>query len=477
MSLTSLEITPLCEVIAPIIAERDSGRMTIVARESRVDLWWAQGDLVLAATGSRGISLASFLERGGHVAPGGAAALDGVEPTDIALKFFELALVPSEKAGPLLREWIETLVRPLFSLDDGTCAWESGSLLEPERRAFIPSTASLLLEGIRGISSGLALKRSLGDITRRIRIARESRFTLDHLPVTADERRMAESLAEPATIGDFVKRAGRESGLAVRVVIEMLTLGIFELEADDEEHDDKEAMERSERDLAIMSSLGTADERALRAFAFARHAERSDYYTLLDLPKGATRASIVSNYERLRKLFEPSAYPAVLRPLLNETVQTLDRAHSVLTDGARRAEYDRLMAQGRGSDMRAVHKMLVRRSIAESNFAKARDLVVAGDYHGAMMLLRQTVTYVPDYAEAWFLLSTCQQKNPHWRREAMESLQRAISANPNYTEAILTLGDLYRQAGLTARARGCYEDVVAIEPENGEAKLRLKSLR
>jgi len=59
----------------------------------------------------------------------------------------------------------------------------------------------------------------------------------------------------------------------------------------------------------------------------------------------------------------------------------------------------------------------------------------------------------------------------------MESPHRAISANPNFTEAILTLGDLYRSAGRTARARACYEDVIAIEPENGEAKLRLKSLK
>lgn len=477
MSLTSLEISPLSEIVAPIVADRESGRLTIVSRDRRVDLWWVQGDLVLASTASTGLSLASFLENGGHVAPGAAAPLGLADPADIALRFFELSLVTSDRAGPLLREWTESVVLPLFSLDEGNCAWESGAALEPERRVFIPSTASLLLTGIREISSGLALKRSLGDVTRRIRFAREPRFTLDVLPLHDDERRIAETLAEPASVADFVKRAGRESVLAVRVAIEMLTLGVFEVERPDQEHDDKEEVERSERDLAIMSSIGTGDERSLRAFAFARHAERSDYYKLLDLPKGTTRSNIVSNYERLRKMFDPAGYPAILRPLLNETIQTLDRAHDVLTNSAKRAEYDRLMAQGRGSDMRAVHKMLVRRSIAESNFAKARELVVTGDYHGAMMLLRQTVTYVPDYAEAWFLLSTCQQKNPHWRREAMESLQRAISANPNYSEAILTLGDLYRNAGLSARARACYEDVIAIEPENGEAKTRLKSLK
>jgi tetratricopeptide (TPR) repeat protein len=477
LSLESLEITPLCTVIAPIISERDSGRLTVVVRDRRTDLWWVQGDLVLASTSAPALSIGAFLEKGGHIAPGAGAALREIDGPDLALRFFDASVVGSDRAGPLLREWIEGVVLPLFSLEEGNCAWIPGDALEPERRVFIPSTAALVLEGIRGISSGLALKRSIGDLTRRIEFAREPRFTLDVIPVNDDERRLAETLSEAATIGDFVKRAGREAVLAVRVAVEMLSLGIYEIERADQKHEDKEEIERSARDLAIMSSLGTSDERSLRAFAFARHAERSDYYKLLDLPKGTTRSNIVANYERLRKLFDPSSYPVVLRPILNETIQTLDRAHDVLTSTAKRGEYDRLMSQGRGSDMRAVHKMIVRRSIAEANFTKARELVTEGEYHGAMMLLRQSVTYVPDYAEAWFLLSTCQQKNPNWKREAMESLQRAISANPNFTEAILTLGDLYRSAGLTARARACYEDVIAIEPENGEAKLRLKSLK
>jgi tetratricopeptide (TPR) repeat protein len=123
--------------------------------------------------------------------------------------------------------------------------------------------------------------------------------------------------------------------------------------------------------------------------------------------------------------------------------------------------------------------MLVRRTIGEENFAKARELVLAGDYYGAIVLLRQTVHYSPEHADAWLLLGTCQQRNPNpkWQRDAMDSIQRAIAANPNLVEAILTLGDLYRSTGLSSRARACYDDVLSIDPENGEAKVRLKSLK
>ncbi|MGK2857372.1 MAG: DnaJ domain-containing protein [Thermoanaerobaculia bacterium] len=479
MSLERLEITPVSSVIGTIVSDRDSGRLTVVSRDVRTDLWWSQGDLVLAATDAKDRSLAAFLTGGGHLASGATAALEVNDPVDVALRFFESGLVPADRVGPLLREWITSIVVPLFSIEEGTSAWEEGTALEPERRIFIPSPAAIILEGIRGITSGLALKRSLGDTSRRMRMAREPRFLLDTTPLLDDELRVVNGLDEPKSIGEFLKQFPRESALAARVVIEMLTLGIFEIEIPDHERESQEEMERSERDLAIMSALGPADDRSLRAFGFARHAQSSDYYRILDLPKGATRANIVANYEKLRKMFEPATFPPILQPLLRETIQVLDRAHEVLTSTAKRTEYDRLMSQGRGNDPRAVHKMLVRRSIAESNVAKARELVVSGDYYGAVVLLKQSVTYIPDHADAWFLLGTCQQRNPNqkWQRDAMESMQRAISANPNHVDAILTLGDIYRGAGLAARARACYEDVIAIEPENGEAKTRLKSLK
>lgn len=121
--------------------------------------------------------------------------------------------------------------------------------------------------------------------------------------------------------------------------------------------------------------------------------------------------------------------------------------------------------------------MLVKRSMAEENFQRASDYALTGNYYDAIVLLRQCVRYVPDHADAWYLLGTCQRHNPKWARDAMESMQRAIAANPNFVEAILTLGDLYRDGGLTARARACYEDVLAIEPEHGEAATRLKTLK
>jgi len=95
-----------------------------------------------------------------------------------------------------------------------------------------------------------------------------------------------------------------------------------------------------------------------------------------------------------------------------------------------------------GSD--ELQRRATQRSIANQNFQRARELSATGDYYGAIVLLKQTVNFAPDHAEAWHLLGACQERNPKWRRDAAESFQRALSLDPNSVEVLISLGDLYR---------------------------------
>jgi len=100
-----------------------------------------------------------------------------------------------------------------------------------------------------------------------------------------------------------------------------------------------------------------------------------------------------------------------------------------------------------------------------------------GDYYGAIVLLKQAVTFAPDHAEAWHLLGACQERNPKWRRDAAESFQRSLSLDPNSVDTLISLGDLYRTEGLISRAQICYEDVLKISAEHAQAKSRLAAIK
>jgi tetratricopeptide (TPR) repeat protein len=290
------------------------------------------------------------------------------------------------------------------------------------------------------------------------------------------ERRVALGIEQPETLEQYLRRCHGEPA-APRVAIAMLALGLWERvdEAPAEEHVHDEEIQR---DLALLASIGGNDPRALHALSLARRLESTDYYELLGVPRAATRAQILSEGERKQREYDPAAYPAQLGPYLDSIRRRIDEAVGRLSDPHSRSEYDRIAGESGGhADDAGLQQAIVRKSIARKNYQRACELSGEQDYYGAIVLLRQAVEYDPEFADAWFLLGSCQERNPRWRRQAVTSLQRALAIRPDDTEVMISLGDLYTAEGLVSRAVACYQDVIALEPENAQAKSRLKALQ
>jgi TolA-binding protein len=480
VSLERIEITPFAAIVGDVVQQRRTGHLTIVRNPVRKELYWSQGELVLATSAAPEDSLAHFLVKRGVLVSDRALELSRGDGIDAVSLFHESGVLELSMRQTLLREWLTSQFVPLFSLDEGTAAFTDESAIDPEKRVFLQSTAALVLEGIRSITNGLVLRRSLGDLKREIAKATDSRFDLDAIPFTDPERRIALTLDHPMTIEAFLKQFAHESVLSARVGIAMLTLGLCEEITPDSRPEQIANTDEMLRDLELLAQIGSSDQRSLRAVALSRQLTIQDHYQVLDIPRAATRAQVISAAEHKRKLYDPLTYPPVVREAVATICKRIDESTAVLADVNRRHAYDKLLTQRTSGSYRSgeeLQKRMTQRSIAEQNFAKAKELSVTGDYYGAIVLLRQTVNFVPDHAEAWYLLGSCQERNPKWRREAAESFQRSLSIDPNNVDALVSLGDLYRAEGLTSRAQSCYEDALKISPENQQAKSRLAGLK
>src|SRR5205085_8314625 len=215
-----------------------------------------------------------------------------------------------------------------------------------------------------------------------------------------------------------------------------------------------------QRDLELLAAIGSSDQRSLRAVALSRQLGSIDHYQFLDVPRASTRAQLVTAAERLKKIYDPMTFPPIVRESVQMINRRIDDALNIMKDATRRAAYDKLLAHPgqRGSGEAAIQQRLTQRSIAQQNYAKAKELSASGDYYGAIVLLKQAVNFLPDMADAWFLLGSCQERNPKWRRDAAESFQMALSVDPNHVEAMISLGDLYKAEGLSSSAQTCHED-------------------
>ncbi|HEX7152440.1 MAG TPA: tetratricopeptide repeat protein [Thermoanaerobaculia bacterium] len=478
MSLERIEITPFAVIVGDIVQNRRTGSLSIIKAPVRKNLYWSQGELVLITSVAPEDSLGEFLVRRGVITADRAFAILADEPSEVVARFHESGLLDLSSRQTLLREWIASLFIPLFALDEGTAAFTEEEPLPPEQRIFVQSTAALVLEGIRAITNGLVLRRSLGDLKREIAPSRNSRFDVEAVPLNDAERRIATSLHEPQPIDVFLKHFATDSVTAAKVVIGMLTLGIFGIVEFREQAPPAASFDDMQRDLELLAAIGSNDQRSLRAVAFSRQIGSLDHYQVIDVPRAATRQQIITGSDLVKKKYDPNTYPPIVRDALQTINRRIDEAMNVLKDAGRRASYDKLLQQrgGRGADA-SIQQRLTQRSIAEQNYARAKELTIDGDYYGAIVLLKQAVAFAPDHAHAWYLLGSCQERNPKWRREAAESFQMALSIDPNFVEALISLGDLYKLEGMISRAQTCYEDVLKIAPDNQQAKSRLSGFK
>jgi tetratricopeptide (TPR) repeat protein len=479
VSLERIEITPFAVIAGEILQQRRSGSLTIVQGRLRKTLFWAQGELVLITSAAPDDSLADFLVRRGVISPAQALQLATQDPSRAVEVFHESGFFDMSRRQTFLREWLTLQFVQLFSLEEGTAAFSDVQAIEPEKRVFLQSTAAIVLDGIRAITNGLVLRRSLGDLSRTIEPDPGERSLLDAIPLTDAERRLAEALSKPQTIESFLKQFLSDSLLAARVVIAMMTLGVFVV-VDDTRSQAATMVEEADtqHDLELLAALGPDDQRSLRAVALSRRLASLDHYQLLNVPRAAARAQITAAAEEKRREFSPASYPAVVKNEISAIRKRLDEAANTLENPARRQAYDKLLNQepGQGGGNEDIQRRAVRHSIARQNVQHARELSASGDYYGAIILLKQAVAYKPDDAEAWHLLGACQERNPKWRRDSAESFQRSLSLDPNSVDTLISLGDLYRSEGLTARAQSCYEDALKIDPEHAEAKGRLAAI-
>jgi tetratricopeptide (TPR) repeat protein len=476
VNLERIEITPFVVIAGEILHNRKSGHLTILKPPLQKVLYWSQGELVMAASSAADDSLGDFLVRRGAVPADRALQLFGEDPNDVVAQVHESGVLDLSMRQSLLREWLAAQFLPLFSLDEGTAAFTEDEPLPPEKRIFVQSTAALLIEGTRSITNGLVLRRSIGDLKREIEPARGSRFTIESLPLTEQEQQIASALTAPTSIEAFLKRFASQSLLVAKVIIAMTALGVFTdvQERPETATDDFADMQR---DLELLAAIGASDQRSLRAVAFSRQMQTLDHYQILDVPRAATRAQIMTAAEEVRKRFDPTTFPPIVRDSVTTILRRIDEATEALKDTSRRAAYDKLIHARTGEGAASIQQRLTQRTIAEQNFVKARELVNQADYYGAIVLLKQTVNFVPDHAEAWQLLGACQERNPRWRRDAAESFQKALAIDPNNVEALISLGDLYKLEGMVGRAQTCYEDVLKIANDNQQAKSRLQGLK
>jgi tetratricopeptide (TPR) repeat protein len=111
---------------------------------------------------------------------------------------------------------------------------------------------------------------------------------------------------------------------------------------------------------------------------------------------------------------------------------------------------------------------------------RAKTFVAIQNYWEAIQILEAILPRLEERTtrqEAQILLAVAYLKNPKWARRAEGVLQTVVAEDPQNTDALYLLGNLYREKGLDRRAETMLRRVLDIKPNHRLATAALKALR
>lgn len=307
------------ELLAGLQRERFSGCVQVRGADGpERRLWWSEGQVIGGASEAGGESVLARLRARGlldatHVEL--AARWSTGEPRRDVERLTQAGLLKPHEAQEAVREPVRRIVAAI--LEAGTVAWA----LHPGGRPAVAielgvPLAALIAEAVRGAA------------VERLRAA------------VADEVRPRVGLAGPEELAaelrwpELAKIAGRFDGAAT--VGELVAAAVA----------DEAEIRAAVRVLGLFGHLAPADEageEGLLALDRRRVRERlrlareTDYFALLGLPRGASRAEVRRAHADLTATFREGLEPASrveLAEELAELVAALDEARDVLTDEA-----------------------------------------------------------------------------------------------------------------------------------------------
>jgi hypothetical protein len=213
--------------------------------------------------------------------------------------------------------------------------------------------------------------------------------------------------------------------------------------------------------------------------------DRTDYFTMLDLARDATREEIETTFFALAKRWHPDRLPTELAPVRDPCSRVFGRmseAHATLADEDKRKRYMNLLADGSGSPetQETVAKVLE----AATDFQKAEVCFKRNDLAQAELWCRKATEgdpTQPNYRAllAWIIALKPENHSPEKTLEGIKALDDALAVNEKAEAAHVWRGMLYKRIGKEDLALLDFARAAELNPRNIDAarEVRLSQMR
>ena len=188
----------------------------------------------------------------------------------------------------------------------------------------------------------------------------------------------------------------------------------------------------------------------------------ANYYEILGVPRTASTTEVRSAYARLARERHPDRFTdAVEKARAEEFFKDLTTAFNTLANDKNRRDYDASLDRPRAAPPQ---------EIAQDAYRRGLEMFEAKKNHEAVELLRTAVSLFPDQPAFQAALGKALARNPHWAREGMQAIEKAIQLAPGVAVYQSDLAELLLAHGLKLRARKTAEAALRLAPGDARAQ-------
>ena len=223
----------------------------------------------------------------------------------------------------------------------------------------------------------------------------------------------------------------------------------------------------------------TAQESAARRMLFGErdHLKEGSHYDVLGVARDASTEDIKAAYFLQAKRFHSDSFSGMelgsARSVSEELFSKVSEAYSVLTDKARRADYDVFLdrkSKGLPTDVGAILR-------AESVFQKGELFFKAGKWEDAEALFREAIALNHAEAEFHAYLGMAMFRTKGKADDALQHVEKALELDPRLRSGTLFAAQLLEAQGELERAKALLRKAVDKDPEFSDGKDELRRLR
>ena len=189
-----------------------------------------------------------------------------------------------------------------------------------------------------------------------------------------------------------------------------------------------------------------------------------DYYSILGVPKTATKAQIKEAYLKVARENHPDRFrDSEKRSRAAEAIQAINESYNHLRDEKLRREYDESLSR----------VVLPPHERAERYYKNGMMREEIAEYAEALKFFYEAIQLEPDNALYMGAAARVLAKDRSQVRQAAELYNKAIAQDPKRKELYLELGSLLQSAGLPTRARRIFESGLQHHPDDLELQRQL----